>query len=655
MEQLIPIINRLQSVFKVLAVDAQIDLPQIVVVGSQSAGKSSVLEAVVGKEFLPRGSGIVTRRPLVLQLYNIPKASDGSDNEYAEFGHIPKRQFTDFTKVRDEITHDTDRVSGSNKGISAEAIILRVFSSRVVNLTLVDLPGIAKNPVGDQPKDIEVRIKNLVLSYIKNPNAIILAVTAANTDIATSDGIQMARLVDPEGKRTVGVLTKVDLMDKGTDAVDILQNRQYPLQHGWVAVVNRSQKDINESKSVADSLRDEALFFESNQQYAPLASRQGLPYLVKQLNFILKNHIKSTIPELRAKINDMMLKTVHELEILGAGPGTKSQRSSILLRLINQFAADYAAVIEGNSAGAGKNELFGGARISYIYTEVLSSMLNRLELGSISEGELITVVRNAAGTSGSLFPSEHAFEVFVHRDLARLEGPCKHCLDLVRDELFRITRQLPNDEMKRYGALTAAIVECANALIRKLYAPAKTYLTDTLQCELAYINTNHPDFVGAKGAMDKAMTKAQAAAAAQEEDMFKNTAKKSSKRGLSSDAVTNEQGPVIDSVPEKLRAVGPISGAERLAIDMIPELLKSYHEIERKKIQDMIPKCVMYFLVRKSIQMMQQELTVQLYREDKLEELLNENPAIAKKRAGCLEMKKILDKALGILGDIREM
>lgn len=172
MEQLIPIINRLQEVFE--AVDPEstndafsaLDLPRIVVVGSQSSGKSSVLESLVCRDFLPRGKDIVTRRPLVLQLiHNTPiikrsmsqeqqQFSDEDDEgfseaietelEWAEFGHLPGQRFTDFLWIRREIEADTNRVAGVNKGISRVPIQLRIYSPRVVNLTLVDLPGITK-------------------------------------------------------------------------------------------------------------------------------------------------------------------------------------------------------------------------------------------------------------------------------------------------------------------------------------------------------------------------------------------------------------------------------------------------------------------------------------------------------------------------------
>ena len=95
------------------------------------------------------------------------------------------------------------------------------------------------------------------MEFISNPNAIILAVTAANSDLANSDGLKMARAIDPDGERTIGVLTKLDLMDPGTDASELLQNRVIPLRRGYVGVVNRGQKDIDTGASIAAALKKE--------------------------------------------------------------------------------------------------------------------------------------------------------------------------------------------------------------------------------------------------------------------------------------------------------------------------------------------------------------------------------------------------------------
>ena len=196
--------------------------------------------------------------------------------------HTKNKVYSDFEEIRKEIEAETERMSGDNKGISPEPINLKIYSHRVVNLTLVDLPGITKVPVGDQPLDIEQQIKELLLKYIANPNSIILAVTPANTDFATSEALKLAREVDKDGRRTLAVVTKLDLMDAGTDAIDVLCGRVIPVKLGIIGCVNRSQQDIINKKNIEDALRDEISFLQ--RKYPSMASRNGTPYLAKTLN-----------------------------------------------------------------------------------------------------------------------------------------------------------------------------------------------------------------------------------------------------------------------------------------------------------------------------------------------------------------------------------
>lgn len=159
-------------------------------------------------------------------------------------------------------------------------------------------------PVGDQPKDIEKQIREMILKYITKPNAIILAVTAANSDLANSDGLKLAREVDPEGLRTIGVLTKIDLMDQGTDVIDILAGRVIPLRLGkfiivtkryknthwmllgYVPVVNRGQRDIESKKSITKALDAEREYFENHPSYKSKAQYCGTPFLARKLNMV---------------------------------------------------------------------------------------------------------------------------------------------------------------------------------------------------------------------------------------------------------------------------------------------------------------------------------------------------------------------------------
>ncbi|KAB0343450.1 hypothetical protein FD754_020376 [Muntiacus muntjak] len=115
------------------------------------------------------------------------------------FLHCKGKKFTDFDEVRHEIEAETDRVTGMNKGISSIPINLRVYSPHVLNLTLIDLPGITKVPVGDQPPDIEYQIREMIMQFITRENCLILAVTPANTDLANSDALKLAKEVDPQG------------------------------------------------------------------------------------------------------------------------------------------------------------------------------------------------------------------------------------------------------------------------------------------------------------------------------------------------------------------------------------------------------------------------------------------------------------------------
>lgn len=220
------------------------------------------------------------------------KTSDKESNldEWGEFLHIPGQKFYDFNKIREEIVKETESKTGRNAGISPAPINLRIYSPNVLTLTLVDLPGLTKVPVGDQPRDIEKQIKDMVLKQIQKPNAIILAVTAANTDLANSDGLKLAREVDPEGQRTIGVLTKVDLMDDGTDVVDILAGRIIPLRLGYVPVVNRGQRDIENKKAISFALENEKNFFENHKAYRNKSSYCGTPYLARKLNLVRIPH-----------------------------------------------------------------------------------------------------------------------------------------------------------------------------------------------------------------------------------------------------------------------------------------------------------------------------------------------------------------------------
>eukprot|EP01119_Soliformovum_irregulare_P001273 TRINITY_DN109_c1_g1_i1.p1 TRINITY_DN109_c1_g1~~TRINITY_DN109_c1_g1_i1.p1 ORF type:complete len:741 (+),score=223.79 TRINITY_DN109_c1_g1_i1:225-2447(+) len=519
MEKLLPVINKLQDVFNAIGNDP-LDLPQIVVVGSQSAGKSSVLEHIVGRDFLPRGSGIVTRRPLVLQLINVP--ADGNQQaEWGEFLHKPNEPYYDFDRIRQEIENETDRITGKGKGISKTPIGLKIYSPHVLNLTLVDLPGMTRVPVADQPIDIEQQVRGMIMDFISRPNAIILAITAANTDLSNSDALHLAREVDPHGERTVGVITKIDIMDKGTDAMDMLMGRIIPLKLGYIGVVNRSQLDIQNKKTIRDSLKSELDYFNSHPLYRTIANRSGTTFLAKTLNRILIQHIRDCLPELKQKVNKMLAEAQQEILTYGDPLyDTKNSQGALLLQIITQFTANYRDAIDGKLTDLSVNELYGGARVNYIFNEIFAKCLNDIDpTDGLSANDIRTAIRNATGPKAALFIPEVSFELLVKTQISRLEEPSLQCVELVYDELQRIVSQLETKELQRFNALRERVVEVVNGMLNKYKMPTKDMISNLISVELAFINTNHPDFVGGDGAitailekMSKAESERQAAA-----------------------------------------------------------------------------------------------------------------------------------------------
>ncbi|KAK6111261.1 Dynamin central region family protein [Brugia pahangi] len=709
MESLIPVINKLQEVFSAVGTrEAEIQLPQIVVVGSQSAGKSSVLEGIVGRDFLPRGAGIVTRRPLILQLVNVltdDKEARITDNgmvihatDWAFFGHLKEKIFTDFDEVRQEIELETERITGKNKGISGMPINLKICSPNVVNLTLIDLPGMTKLPVGDQPTDIETQVRDLIMNYIGNPNSIILAVTPANQDFATSEPLKLAREVDPEGCRTLAVLTKLDLMDHGTDAMEVLLGRVVPVKLGIIGVVNRSQADIMNKKTIDDCLRDEQSFLQ--RKYPTLASRNGIPYLSKTLNRLLMHHIRECLPQLKMRVNVLIAQCQTLLNSYGE---PVQDYGSTLLQIITRFATAYTATIEGTSRNIETSELCGGARICYIFHETFGRVLESIDpLSDLTQLDILTAIRNATGPRPALFVPEVSFELLVKKQIRRLEEPSLRCVELVHEELQRIVQHCgihTQQEMQRFPRLYDKINEVVSNVLKSRLKPTNEIVENLVAIELAYINTKHPEFADTslgnllkehvsidddskrsvkrgiqteipvhKAHENSAATSASAVGGSvgiQARIASVNSTEISSFTGWFFGGNTKEKESVLSpasarkpvsflpEVPEKT-ITRKLTAREQKDCQIIERLIRCYFMIVRKNVQDTVPKAIMHFLVNYVRDNLQSELVQQLYKREIIEELLTESPVMAQRRKEAAEMLNALNKASSIIGEVRE-
>ncbi|KAL9009564.1 MAG: hypothetical protein Q9173_005414 [Seirophora scorigena] len=687
---LITLVNKLQDVFTTVGVQNPIDLPQIAVVGSQSSGKSSVLENIVGRDFLPRGTGIVTRRPLILQLINRSapnphqnqvngvngdmKTTDKESNveEWGEFLHIPGQKFHDFNKIREEIVKETESKTGRNAGISPAPINLRIYSPNVLTLTLVDLPGLTKVPVGDQPRDIERQIKEMVLKQIQKPNAIILAVTAANTDLANSDGLKLAREVDPEGQRTIGVLTKVDLMDEGTDVVDILAGRIIPLRLGYVPVVNRGQRDIENKKAISSALENEKSFFENHKAYRNKSSYCGTPYLARKLNLILMMHIKNTLPDIKARISSSLQKYTSELAQLGDSMFGNS--SSMVLQIITEFCNEYRTVLDGNNLELSTIELGGGARISFVFHELYSNGVKAVDpFDHIKDTDIRTILVNSSGPSPALFVGTAAFESIVKQQIKRLEDPSLKCVSLVYDELVRILGQLLNKQVfRRYPALKEKFHTVVISFFKKVLEPTNKLVRDLVAMESTYVNTGHPDFLNGHRAMaivndrhnagkptpvdpktGKPLPPGAAPPRSSSPSLDLSAEGGSGFFGSFFAQKNKKKMAAMESPPPQLKASGTLSEKEGQEVEVIKLLINSYFNITRKTLIDMVPKSIMLTLIQHTKEEMQKELLEHMYRTNELDDLLKESEHTVRRRKECQQMVESLSKASEIVSQVQ--
>ena len=632
MEKLIPLINKLQDALGTLNTKADIQLPQIVVVGSQSSGKSSVLESIVGKDFLPRGSGIVTRRPLVLQLQQIH-----SKEEYGIFGHKPEQRFSDFSRIRKEIEDETERTVGRNANISNESIFLRVFSPNVLDVTLVDLPGLTKVPVGDQPHDIEFQIRDMIMSFITNPNSIILAVSNANQDLANSDSLKLAREVDPQGERTFGVITKIDLMDKGTDAVEMLKGRVYSLKLGYVGVICRSQDDINKNKPILKHLGDEKVFFQTHPSYKMIAGKLGIPYLSIKLNKVLMHHIKNVLPSLKQKVNDMLKTNEQQLATYGVPmDGNEHLQGILMLNIITNFSNSFNNLIEGRSIQDNVETLEGGAKIREVLLRSFISQLKSIEaLEDMDEEHIREAIDSASGVKTNFYVSEAAFELLLKIEIKRLIDPSLNIMNEVYEELRSLTLTIEIPESERFPNLKESIIYIVHSVLLGSLAPTEEFIKNFLDIQLAYINTN----LAEKSVLSQFLLKAEDEA---------DAALTRSETRLS---IANPNSKLIFS---QTHEVDEEEKSKLVEVFTIKYLVKHFFDQVKKYVGDYVPKAVMSLLVIKSKESIQNELISKLYSKEKFEKLFFEHSDIPYKRKALSELNQSLQMASRILAEVRD-
>lgn len=437
--------------------------------------------------------------------------------------------------------------------------------------------------MGDQPNDIEDQVRELIMEYIDNPFSIILSVSAANTDLATSESLKFAREVDPEGERTIAVLTKLDIMDPGTDAMEMLTGSVIPVKLGIIGVVNRSQRDINSKKNINEQLKNEKLFFQ--EHYKNIASRNGIPYLSKSLSELLMDHIYECLPRLRQDISQKKA----EFQEIYANCGEEiTNREAFFARVTNNLTNSFCGKIDG--AFLQKDVAIGGASMRKIFDEIFVRALDAIE-PQVSKAEVIEYVKNTGGPRATIFAPEVVFEKLIKQQIERLRKPSIDCLKLIFVEIGTVISKCICEqlEMERFPKLKRKSRDIITNILNERLPVTEKAINYQIDIELSSTNTNHPSF-------------------SVEEMIIKHDKKKDEKHA-----------------------------------EVIEKLIRGYFPIVKRTIQDLVPKIIMHSLIVFMKINIHENLLTKLINDDMSEEhLLTESDNTSQRRDDAKNMLNAL-------------
>lgn len=617
MDNLITVVNKLQGACTALGDNAASDkslpglwslLPTIVVIGGQSSGKSSVLEAVVGRDFLPRGTGIVTRRPLILQLVRTPEGTP----EHGEFVHAKGQRFDSFEAMSAEIEAETHRhLERCRKPVSPDPIQLTVYSPVVPNLTMVDMPGLTKIAIDGQPASIVKDLDDMARTYVKGENSIILAVSPANADLATSDALRMAREVDPSGDRTIGVLTKLDIMDPGTDARDIMTNAAVQLKHGWIAVVNRNQADLNGRVSMQDARRKELEFFRKHPAYKDLKN-VGTNFLSGHLSDQLLSAIRRQMPTIQHHIHKNVSDLQRELDAMGGIVDTsRGGMVHTMLVQMRQFEMSYKKALEGGRPG--------GQNLVTCFDFRMVDNMAKLPFHRLLEPKYVRrVLEEADGYQPHLVAPEMGYRRLLEESIKLFHGPVTTAVE----EVFMVLRSLVEQTFKteecrglvRYRSLRGEIGTAALKQLEKLKGEAKAFVEDMVIMETAYFSTNYfRELFRPGGAEDE--------------------------EGAPRRIKTLDGGFVGDGVEG--------ASAEDTYLRQIGQYVSGYLRMVQDKFKDTVPKAIVHKMVHASKERLLEDMHAWLMTADepKLQRALMEDDGLMKKREQLQKRLSLMNRA----------
>jgi GTP-binding protein EngB required for normal cell division len=381
---LLDVVDNLRS----QGISRYIDLPEIVVCGEQSSGKSSVLEAISGVMF-PSKDNLCTRfatelilrrgpvAPIRIRIVPGPK-ENRTDTENEKLLNFNISVFAEDLDLGDviESAKECMGINDDTKVFSSDILRLELSGPEQPHLTLVDLPGLFQAGSRSQSDADSDTVKSLVLRYMKSPRSIILAVVSAKNDFNNQSITRYAREIDPSGVRTLGLITKPDTLDEGSDSesfyLELAQNREVKFKLGWHVLRNRDYTTRN--ASLQERNRTEQLFFSSGAWGSLHSSQVGVHSLKSRLSKILKDQILVQLPDVLSQIQDGICDCTKKLEVLGAPRATVKEQKRHLLTVSQSFTY----LIKAATDGSYSDSFFGDASTEEGYQKHLRANLQNI-------------------------------------------------------------------------------------------------------------------------------------------------------------------------------------------------------------------------------------------------------------------------------------
>ena len=624
LRKLINLIDQLRD----CGVNEYIKLPRICSLGTQSSGKSSVLESIVGLDFLPRGDGVVTRRPLELRLCHI-----NHGEPWAVFEEVKGEKFTDFNKVRETIESLTDKVCVGEKNIVDNPIILNVYSQTCPDLTLVDLPGVTRVPVGKQPKNIEEITKNMARRYVSDPLTIILCVIVANSDIATSDGLMLAKQIDTGGVRTIGVLTKLDIMDAGTDARKALMNEEIPLKLGYVGVKNRSKQDLNNKLPMSEMVKKEKEFFRNHPVYKNMPiGYLGTDILIQKLTKIYFKIIRENLPRIIKAINDRMKEAEEELSSLGNPmPIDDAGKMSLLWTMLNEYCDIFRNVLKGKYDNKRlaflKDE--GGYKIKVLYKKLLNEFTNDFKAtAGYTDDNINYALTIHEGDSIPGFPSVDAFTYLLKPQLERLREPIEEMFNEIYQYIDFLSGKILEKTFARFPQIINDMGDFINNFLNNEKTKTKYLVDSIVDMEINYLFTNDYEYL----------------------NNFTTFIPKNQNSNNNQNNINNPKGNIQNNNNNNLNNDNfQQMDAKTIFIKEIRNRIEAYFKLIVRNLRDSIPKIIGNNLIKSIEDNMQIELYNQLYKSNEMVSLLSEPEHIAERRKDLTELIRVMRNAQKVI------